>query len=140
MYNGAVLKLYEAGFNVYEIAQSLAIEVADVRAELNHTNDSNGAPRNFELLQQVLHDVKLPSSAVSALRAAVFTAHAANIECQAIALLESRVFELSKLEAAQWTSKHTYELCAILKQLSSATNSAAAPTPTDTRVVNVKFI
>lgn len=140
MYNEAILKLYKAGFNVYEIAQSLGVEVADVRAALNHTNDSNGAPRDFKVLQQVLIDVNRPTSAVSAVKTAAHAAIAATIECQSLSLLESRVCELSKLEVAQWSSKHTYELCAILKQLSTATNSEAAPTSADTRVVNVKFI
>lgn len=140
MYNEAILKLYKAGFNVYEIAQSLGIDIADVRVVLNRTNDSSSAHRDFKVLQQVLTDMKRSTSVINTIKAAAHAAHAATIECQSLELLQSRVRELSKLEPCEWTSKHTYELCAILKQLNSAINSEAASSHTDMRVVNVKFV
>lgn len=141
MYNEAILKLFKAGFNVYEIARSLGIDITDVRAALKHTNDSNDCARDFNVLQQILHEIHRDTNReVTAIRNAAKIAAAANIECQSLELLQQRVNELSKLESSQWTSKHTYELCAILKQLNTATNTETASLAADTRVVNVKFV
>lgn len=136
-----IVDLANAGYSVYEISDILKLPTPDVRPAYDTTGWSivNLPKKDYRVLRRVLQEIKDEAELLKQ-RAKAVKAVAANIEAEALDLLEQRLAALRE-KADNLTSRESSELCAILKALQPYFNDNGEVAATAARsLVEVKFV